>query len=296
MIDAGAGIILDAADRPFTISNNKRFATATTFDTLNFLEEAINTAIAKPVIMEDECQAWILVSNSLLGATNVMVTFPAPPSPLPGNVRLTSVQCGANESFTVTNMGSNLVSLAGYGLQSPSTVGTVEHFDLIGHLEPGASATFPGGPNAQSKGWINSGSNIMAGANQYVHLTWDNFVVSTGFCNQPIIQNNLPATFPLDPEGEIIIDVIINWLEQDEVNLVAGWNLVPTGGPAVPIAEVIAGHEDNIVVIYWWDSDLQEWFRYVPGAPDNVNTLTDFGGGRVFWVQVKQPLTLGLPN
>ena len=296
MIDAGDGVILEAADRPYTISNNRRFATATTFDTIDFLGNALNTAIAKPVLMEDECQAWILISNSLLGATNVMVTFPAPPSPLPGDVKLTGVQCGANESFTVTNMGSSLVSLAGFGLQSPGGVGIAQHLDLIGHLEPGASATFPGGPNASGKGWLNGGQGIMGGANDYVQLTWDQFVVSTGFCNGTINHTNLPAAFPLDPEGEIVLDVIINWLEAEDISLAAGWNLVPTGGPAVPIAEVIAGHEDDIVVIYSWDSALQEWFRYVPGAPDGVNTLTEFGGGKVFWVQVKRPLTLSLPN
>ncbi len=299
-IDAGDGIILEAADRPYTISNGKRFATATTFDTLDFLGNPINTAIAKPTIMEDECQAWILVSNSLLGATNVIVTFPAPPSPLPGDVRLTGVQCIGGgvtaESFTVTNMGTNPVSLAGFGLQSPGNVSTAQHLDLIGYLEPGASKTFPGGPNMSSKGWIGEGTTVLGGLNDFIQLTWDEFVVSTGFCNGPITHNDLPEKFPLDPEGEIVIDVVIDWVNQDSVDLVEGWNLVPTGTDIIPVEEAISGVEEDILVIYGWDADLQEWTRYIPGAPDGVNTLTEFGGGRVYWVQVKRPLTLTLPD
>ncbi len=297
LIDAGQGIILDAADRPFTISNGRRFAVATTFDTLDFNGNPINTAIAKPVIMEDECQAWILISNSLLGATNVMVKFPAPPSPLPGNVRLTGVQCGLTESFTVTNQGTNPVSLAGFGLQSRGTsTGLVEHLDLIGYLEPGASKSFPGGPGASDKGWIQTGGFVMAGANDYVQLTWDEFVVDTGFCNGTIINNNLPASFPLDPEGEIIIDITIQWVAEQQVTLVEGWNLVPTVSRTITIADAIAGNEENVVIVYAWDAEKQEWLRYIPGAPDSMNTIKEFGNGRVYWVQVKQPLTLNLPN
>lgn len=299
-IDAGDGIILEAADRPYTISNGKRFATATTYDTLDFNGNPINTAIAKPTIMEDECQAWILVSNSLLGATNIMVTFPAPPSPLPGDVRLTGVQCisgpGTAESFTVTNAGTKPVSLAGFGLQSPGGVGIAQHLDLIGYLEPGASKTFPGGPNLGSKGWIGGGTSVLGGAGDFVQLTWDDFVVSTGLCNGQITHNDLPDKFPLDPEGEIVIDVVIDWVNQDQVNLVEGWNLVPTGTDVITVEEAITGVEEDILVIYAWDADLQEWLRYIPGAPDGVNTLSEFGGGRVYWVQVKRPLTLVLPD
>lgn len=296
-IDAGEGVILEAADRPYVISNNKRFATATTFDTMDALGNPINTAIAKPTIMDDECQAWILVSNSLLGDTNVLVTFPAPPSPVPGDIRLTNVQCGPVERFTVTNQGDNLVSLAGFGLQSRSTQsGVAEHLDLIGHLEPGQSATLEGGPQASQKGWIGASSTIMGGANDFVHLTWDDFVIDTGFCDGEIIHNTLPDPLPLDPEGEIVIDMIIDWVPGGSANLVAGWNLVPTGNGTVTIADAIAGAEDNVTVIYAWDSELQDWERYIPGAPDAVNTLTEFGNGRVYWVQVKQPLTLALPD
>ena len=49
-------------------------------------------------------------------------------------------------------------------------------------------------------------------------------------------------------------------------------------------------------VIYAWDADLQEWQRYIPGAPDAVNTIHDFGNNVIVWIQVKRPLTLTLPK
>ena len=113
-IDAGGGTIIDAADRPYTVSGNRRFAVATTFDILDDLGLPINVDIAKTALSTDECQAWIRVTNSLLLPTNVIVTFPAPPSPVPGNVRITGLTCTGAENITVTNQGPNLVSLAGF--------------------------------------------------------------------------------------------------------------------------------------------------------------------------------------
>lgn len=71
LVDAGDGIILDS-ELNGTIDGTRRFATdVETFST------AANTTVKEfPTIdgRADECQAWIRLSNSLLTATNVLVT------------------------------------------------------------------------------------------------------------------------------------------------------------------------------------------------------------------------------
>jgi hypothetical protein len=296
-IDAGGGTIIGAADRPFEINGTRRFATATSFDTFDALGRPTNVAIAKPTIADDECQAWIQVTNSLMRPTNVIVTFPAPPSPVPGEVRITSLQCTGQETITVKNVGSNPVSLAGFGLQSlGSGVQQVEHRDLDGYLQPGESKTFLGGPGAKDNLWIGATNEVFTGPSDFVRLTWDGFVVSTVSCDGTVHDNPIPASFAPDPEGEIIIDVTIPFGNETGVSLVEGWNLVPTGSGTAEIAGAIAGLESDITVIYAWDGELQEWLRYIPGAPDGMNTLSQFGQNRVVWIQVKRPLTLILPK
>lgn len=296
-IDAGGGTIIAAADRPFDINGTRRFATATSFDTMDALGRPINTDIAKPTIADDECQAWIQVTNSLMKPTNVMVTFPAPPSPVPGEVRITNLQCTGQETITVKNVSDHLVNLAGFGLQSiGSDVGNAEHRDLDGYLEPGESKTFLGGPGAKDNLWLGVSGEVFTGANDFVRLTWDDFIISTVFCDGTVHDNPIPASFLLDGEGEIVIDVTIPFGSETAVELAEGWNLVPTGSATAGIAETIAGLEDDIVVIYAWDADLQEWQRYIPGAPDAVNTIQDFGNNVIVWIQVKRPLTLTLPK
>lgn len=296
-IDAGGGTIIGAADRPFDINGTRRFATATSFDTMDALGRPINTDIAKPTIADDECQAWIQVTNSLMKPTNVLVTFPAPPSPVPGEVRITNLQCIGQETITVKNVGPNPVNLAGFGLLSlGSDVGNAEHRDLDGYLEPGESKTFLGGPGAKDNLWIGTGSEVFVGVNDFVHLTWDDFIISTVFCDGTVHDNPIPASFLLDGEGEIVIDVTIPFGSETAVELAEGWNLVPTGSARAGIAGTIAGLEDDVVVIYAWDADLQEWQRYIPGAPDAINTIKDFGNNVIVWIQVKRALTLTLPK
>lgn len=296
-IDAGGGTIIGAADRPFEINGTRRFATATSFDTMDALGNPMNTDIAKPTIADDECQAWIQVTNSLMRPTNVMVTFPAPPSPIPGEVRITALQCTGQETITVQNVGPNPVNLAGFGLQSSGPdVGNAEHRDLDGYLEPGQSKTFLGGPNAEQNLWIGVRNEVFVGASDFVHLTWEDYIISTVSCDGTVVDNPIPASFPLDGEGEIIIDITIPFGSETAVQLAEGWNLVPSGEGTVDIASAIAGMEDDIIIIYAWDADLQKWNRYIPGAPGGVSNIQTFGNNVVYWIQVKRPLTLTLPN
>jgi hypothetical protein len=70
LIDAGEGIIVSSSGG--SINDGKQFATGvTTYSTL------ANTTIKEFAPLDgnaDECQAWIRVSNSLLGILNVMTT------------------------------------------------------------------------------------------------------------------------------------------------------------------------------------------------------------------------------
>src|SRR5690606_37787052 len=132
----------------------------------------------------DECQAWIKITNSLLVPTNVLVTFPAPPSPIPGEIRITELQCSGEESITVTNVGTNEVNLGGFGLESVGNdVGNAEQLDLTGILQPGESKTFFGGPGAPDRNWIGTGSEVFTGPNDFASLTWEDYPLSTVFCD-----------------------------------------------------------------------------------------------------------------
>ena len=296
-IDAGGGTIIEAADRPYTISANRRFAVATTFDIRNDLNQPMNTDIAKTSVSDDECQAWIKVSNSLLQPSNVTVTFPAPPSPVPGNVRVTGLTCTGAETITVTNQGTNPISLAGFSfLSPPQAFAPFEYFGLDGHLAPGQSLTFPGGPAAPKFGWLFSGDRVFANAGgDYVSLVWDGFEIDRVFCDgRPAIHNVIPASFPLDPEGEIIIETIIPFGTEKAVELVSGWNLLTAGSTDTVIADAIAGKETSVNGIYLWDEVKAQWGRYIPGAPGSVNNISKFEKGKIYWVQVNQPFTLTL--
>ena len=293
-IDAGGGVIIDAADRPYSVASNRRFATATTFDILDDLDKPMNEDIAKTSLSNDECQAWIRITNSLLIPTNVIVTFPAPPSPVPGNVRVTGLTCTGLEQITVTNQGSSLVSLAGFSLLSPpSKFGPFEYFGLSGHVEPGGSNTFVGGGLAPDRGWLFSEDRIFGAAGDYVSLVWDGFEIDRVYCDgRPAIRNTIPASFLLDPEGEIIVDITIPFGTEKAVALDAGWNLVTAGSADTVIKDAFAGYESKVSGVYLWDPVKETWGRYIVGAPDSVNTISKFEKGKIYWVQVKQPFTL----
>ncbi len=293
-IDAGGGTIIDAADRPYTISGNRRFATATTFDIQNDLKLPMNQDIARPSVSDDECQAWIRITNSLLKPTNVTVTFPAPPSPVPGNVRITGLTCSGAERITVTNQGANPVSLAGFSfLSPPNNFAPFEYLGLDGHLDPGQSLTFVGGPAAPKAGWLFSGDLIFTSAGDYATLVWDGFEIDRVYCDgRPPIHNVIPASFPPDGEGEIILDITIPFGTEKAVELVAGWNLLTAGQTDTVIKDAIAGVETVVNGIYLWDEAKGQWLHYIPAAPEAMNTLTKFEAGKIYWVQVNRSFTL----
>jgi hypothetical protein len=297
-IDAGQGVIVSAADEPAPINGTRRFATATTFDTVDPLGNPMNVAIARPVIQDDECQAWIRISNSLQRPTNVLVTFPALPAPIPGDVTISAFSCTGQESITVTNRGATIVNLAGFGLQSPGAhVGIAEHLDLSGVLKPGESKTFFGGPGPTARGWIGHTGDRILGAGDYVSLTWDDYELATAFCTGgQIVEPFIPPVLPLDPEGELVVDVLNPFGEEIDTPLTVGWNLVATGQRKVAVATALGANEGKVTVIYAWDGPNQEWLRYIPGAPAAVNTLTELGGGLPVWIHVTEPFTLTLPR
>lgn len=288
-IDAGGGIILDAESEPSFIEIDRRSATGVTFDTLDDLGNAMNVDIAQPVLQEDECQAWVKISNSLLTATNVLVTFPAPPVPLPGDVRITNLVCGPSGSVTVTNLSDHAVSLAGFGVRSGRAGNPPEeHLGLAGVLGAGESATYPANEDVP---WLDAASLIFAGGNDYARLVWNEFEISARTCNGAIIAPPFVADFPLDTEGEIVLDVTVRFGEQSSAALQTGWNLVTATGNG-NVESLLGSDAAKVGSIYAWDAASGTWERYVPGAPSFVNTLQTFEEGSVYWVEVNQPFTL----
>jgi hypothetical protein len=298
-IDAGGGVIIDAQGAPSTISNNRRFATATTFDTQDDLGNAINQSITKPVAdpdNPDECQAWIKVSDSLLEPANVLVTFFAPPDAVPGDIRITGLSCNVfNETVTVTNKGLNTVSLDGFALRSlPSDpVAQEEHLGLTGLLAPGQSATFPGGPGAAFFGWLRAPSpDVFQLANDYVRLVWSGFEIDREYCDGTFSTPPLANPLPPDGEGEIILDAIIPFGQEKEVPLLAGWNVLPGASADTDLAEALAGHEQDVAAVYGWDATNETWLTYIPGAGSVANTLDKLHAGEAYWILVNHPFTL----
>lgn len=288
-IDAGGGIIIDAEGEPSFIEIDRRSATGVTFDTLDDLGNPMNVEIGQPVLQEDECQAWVKISNSLLTATNVLVTFPAPPVPLPGDVRITNLVCGPSGSVTVTNQSDHAVSLAGLGIRSARGGDPPEeHLGLWGVLGAGESATFPANEDVP---WLDASPVIFAGGSDYARLVWNEFEISARTCDGVIVDPPFEPAFPLDTEGEIVLDVTVRFGEQSSTALQSGWNLVTATGTA-NIASALSGNAGNVRSIYLWDAASGTWERYVPGAPSFVNTLQTFEEGQVYWVEVKQPFTL----
>lgn len=298
MIDAGDGIIVDAADDPILISQLARFARTTTFDTVDDLGNPINVTVTQPTVESDECQAWIRISNSLPTTTNVKVLFPAQPSPVPANVRITGFVCGPAGAVTITNLDDHLVSLAGFSLHSLNPNGLPEpeeYLGLQGHLAPGESVTIPADLSANP--WLNATGVIFGNVTgDYASLVWNRAIISVMFCDGGSFNPPLPVFAP-EGEGPIELDVVLSFAGPiRDFSLVRGWNLVTGGSAPADVAEVLGSDAELVLVIYGWNEVTQTWLRYVPGAPAGVNTLTTFDPGVSYWVLAAEPFTLSLPR
>src|SRR5690606_26812861 len=158
-----------------------------------------------------------------------------------------------------------------------------------GLLAPGESKTFFGGA---LNGWLFSDENTFGEAEDYARLVWNEFELSRVTCAGAESQPPVPAPLPLDGEGEIWLDVIVNFEQSSQVPLVQGWNLLTFQGKSVNVAEAFGGHEAEVSAVYLWNPDTGRWDRNFISGPNYVNTLRQFEAGNVYWVQVKQPFTM----
>ncbi len=298
-IDAGDGVIIGVEGMPSSVSGNKRAASTTTFDIVDDLGRPLNEEIAKAPVAADECQAWIKVSNSVLTATNVRVSFPPPPSPPPGEIRVTGLTCEGGEEVTITNKGSNLVSLAGFSLRSrpENYLDPEQYLGIYGFLEPGESRTFPAGPNATVMDWQYTNDQVFVDGDpdDWARLVWNGFEMSRMYCDGRQVDPPIPDTLPLDGEGEIVVDITVQFGAQKNKLLETGWSLV-TAGRNGTIRAALAGNDEKVAAIYTWNAITGRWELFTPGGPGFLNTFDSFRAGGAYWVQVKQPFTLYVPD
>lgn len=71
-----------------------------------------------------------------------------------------------------------------------------------------------------------------------------------------------------------------------EVEFSKGLNLVTWPEPDVPADRVFADADGFVRAVYAWDSNGQEWRRFIPGAPQYVNSLVTMQRGNAYFVDV----------
>jgi hypothetical protein len=323
-IDAGGGVIAEAKDRPSTITgNSKLFGTSTSYDTVNGDLKPINAELVRTVVKDDECQAWIKITNSLLKPTDVVVTFPPAPSSPPGDIRITELVCGGGGYVVLKNFGTNLVSLAGYGLRSyfpdyhidrgsvdldERTRDFEEHLGLQGHLAPGESVKILGEYPIFPWQFFDEQAPARIFGNtpfDYVDLIWEEQSLGYGLCDDPedrklprTIVQLPPPVLPADGEGAIRLSITVPFGAETQTLLQAGWNLVavPEGDNAITIKRAAAAGQGKLVGIYQWDAIAGIWRRYIAGAPQFLNSIDKLEPGKVYWVQAKEAFTLSIPK
>ncbi len=85
-----------------------------------------------------------------------------------------------------------------------------------------------------------------------------------------------------------------------------GWNLLGNGwNQSLPVAELL-GDKTTITTVWKWDTATSGWQFYTPSmitqelqnyaASKNFGVLNTVGAGEGFWVNVKKPFTVTLPN
>ncbi len=296
-IDSGDGVIIDAQGQPATISLNRRSAIVTSFDTVDDLGNPLNADITQTTIQDDECQAWIKISNSLLEPANVIVTFPAPPAPVPSDLFITALSCSSSGEFvTIKNRGANPVSLEGFALRSlPSNVlSQEEHLGLEGLLLPGQSKSFAGGPGSKNAGWVETGDLVFGQSADYARLVWNGFELSRANCDGTFSTPALPNPLPSSGEGQLMVDTVVPFGLETQTVLAPGWNLLGASSQSTDLATALSGHEDDVSAVYGWDAETATWTHYFASEPAFLNTMDTFEAGHVYWIQVKRQFTLTL--
>lgn len=74
------------------------------------------------------------------------------------------------------------------------------------------------------------------------------------------------------------------------VPLEEGINLASYAGPEHPVEVALASLGERVRWVYRWDAGARSWERYIPGAPDYVNTLERFRPGEAYFVAVSEPI------
>jgi uncharacterized protein YkwD len=73
-----------------------------------------------------------------------------------------------------------------------------------------------------------------------------------------------------------------------EFEVRAGANLVAWPGATFAARNAFTGFP-GFTAVYAYDAATGEWLRFVPGAPDYVNTLSTLENGRAYWMMASRP-------
>ncbi len=292
-IQTQAGRIIATGGSYSVVNAESTHATVTTFDTQDEAGLPMNVAITQPMEAPDECQAWVQVTNSFLTPVVVRITIPGPPAAVPGPLRITAFQCGAEGTVTIKNTGSAPFPLAGFTLRSDGDVllAPEQYLPLDGIIHPGESFTYPGKLWFATQGDTPIFRTDPALPMDYVRIVWNEFEISRATCDGSIFNFPIPAPLPPDPEGATVFEVTLNFGAPTVIPLQAGWNLVTVDRNRT-LEAVLRGNEDNIDAIYNWDSRHGVWMQYISRAPAAVNTLDRFEGGKAYWLSIKRAFTL----
>ncbi|MDZ7727569.1 MAG: CAP domain-containing protein [Dehalococcoidia bacterium] len=79
---------------------------------------------------------------------------------------------------------------------------------------------------------------------------------------------------------------------QVEVRLQAGLNLVTWEHAEAATAAVFGDDDDGVEAVYGWNAENGTWKRFIPGAPDYVNSLVTVQRGGAYFVVVTRASTV----
>ena len=106
--------------------------------------------------------------------------------------------------------------------------------------------------------------------------------------------------------GWSVLDSTTPGTPGDTLTLTAGWNLLGNGwNQSLPVASVF-GDAARVTTVWKWDVAKSGWQFYSPtmttqelqtyAAGKSFGVLSAVGAGEGFWVNIKQPFTVTLPN